>query len=608
MAKTKKKKKDGADGGQLSLSSLGCSPAELEQLKELLVLLRSGSPVLKPVANSSKESCILKPEVSGVTPPEKSPSTSAKVNPTDGWHVQKTTKTTKTDVAMKSCTSGIELLSPCNASAVSGVSELTVNKACVCLASVEEAKKAIAELSSPLPMAMLVPIRIDGRGVEQPVLVKKTDGQNATWTRLLIQLGKEDVVFDQSKVPVGGHVGNTNVRVVVYGKEGKTPDDLWQSFRSSPKAIADRWLKNTAGLSECGRIQGPRLVEDTLSIVVEVPPAMVEKVLCASAEQGVFSREFLDENQTSKTRIVPVDLRHDRMAALRVAQSLQGKAFGVVPTKKGWGIRVPADSFDAVLAEVNPDARESLVGDLYTVSGLPLSWNRDNVKAFLGSWSATPVGRPMRVGFRQTFTVRAKQPPPTTTLRNPDPLGLNVLALISLKEHRPNKNKTVMTFRPKNKTGPNSSRAAASRTWVDAVKSPATAKLPETRTPASTASATPPGGAARTLDVSVLTAPSHTNDFMMQLQKMMEAIVAPIQNEITQMKKVMEEDLEDQMEADEEESDAEEQEQQNSEKITEKTGPQGERLAGARRPAEPNGEPPRGDLRQSDNSRSPRRG
>ena len=101
----------------------------------------------------------------------------------------------------------------------------------------------------------------------------------------------------------------------------------------------------------------------------------------------------------------------------------------------------------AVLADVNPEAQADFLGEEYVVSGIPLSWNSANVKQFLGMWAAKPVGRPARVGFTNTWSVRAEQPPPASALRNPDPLGLNVLALFSKKEYRPKQNKVVLKMK-----------------------------------------------------------------------------------------------------------------------------------------------------------------
>ena len=193
----------------------------------------------------------------------------------------------------------------------------------------------------------------------------------------------------------------------------------------------------------------PRLVNDELSVVAEVPPGDIAKVELSSGENGLFSRRFVEsEEDRTKQRIVPLEPQHDRLAALRIAKSKGVLALGVVPTRRGWGIRVLAESFQAVLADINPAEQAELLGDAYLVSGLPLSWGSANVKEFLGAWAARPVGRPIRVGFTNTWTVKAEQPPPATKLRNGDPLGLNVIGIVSKKEFRTKPNRVVLQMKP----------------------------------------------------------------------------------------------------------------------------------------------------------------
>ncbi len=94
----------------------------------------------------------------------------------------------------------------------------------------------------------------------------------------------------------------------------------------------NNWLKNVAGMMEVGRLQSPRLVAETgeLSVVAEVPPTEVAKGEAASGESGLFLRRFVEsEEDRALQRVVPLDLRHDRLAALRIAKSLQGVAVPV---------------------------------------------------------------------------------------------------------------------------------------------------------------------------------------------------------------------------------------------------------------------------------------
>ena len=315
----------------------------------------------------------------------------------------------------------VEVLTSCNAIAVGSIKELTNDKACFCMASMSDARKAISELSSDKPMAILVPGPVDGNGKQVPVVVRK-EGKECSWTRWLVRLGKKEVVFDYSGVTAGGRVGATNTKVVVFVRQGKCPTDVWTSLKQNPKAAVDMWLKQTAGLAKVGRLYAPRLVNEELSVVTEVPPGDVARVELASGENGLFSRRFVESPEDrAKQRVVPLETQHDRLAALRIAKSKGALSLGVVPTKRGWGVRVLAENFQSVLADVNPTAQADFLGEEYVVSGLPLSWGSANVAEFLGKWAAKPVGTPRRVGFTNTWSVRAEQPPPSTTLRNGDP-------------------------------------------------------------------------------------------------------------------------------------------------------------------------------------------
>ena len=54
----------------------------------------------------------------------------------------------------------------------SAISELKVGEPGVCMASVSEAKKAIAELKGEKPLAVLCPANIDAKGEEVHVLIE----------------------------------------------------------------------------------------------------------------------------------------------------------------------------------------------------------------------------------------------------------------------------------------------------------------------------------------------------------------------------------------------------------------------------------------------------
>ena len=214
------------------------------------------------------------------------------------------------------------------------------------------------------------------------------------------------------------------------------------------------------------------------------------------------------------------------------------------------------------------------------------------MNSFLSGWDAKPVGRPTRVGFRHTWIVRVESPPPADEIRNPDSLGLNVLALVKSKAYKPKKPKQVLTWSRR----PTSGKPTAPGNSWSAVVQGATSSPPAATTPASAPRAGATGASAASGD----TAPVQQlpSDFMAQLQVMIHAAVAPLQAEMMEMKKVMDDDLEDQSEADAEDNEEEDEEQRAAARERDSAN-------GARRPAEPLGEP--ASRRSSGNSRSPRR-
>ena len=551
-ASEKNKKNKKGTSSEAAASSLGCSAAELEQLKGLLALLRSGSPVLSSLVEAGR-ACGSSPQVvTGAKGLDKKKSgdsnqkaaaegqqaSRGKQAATEWIEVQfKPRKNVEQSTEQPK--SSTKVVTSSNATAVNSVVELTTDKACFCMASMAEAKKAMAELSSARPMAVLAPGPVDGKGQKVPVVVEK-EGKECSWTRWLIQLGTEDVVLDYSGITAGGRVGATNTKVVVFGRFGKCPPDVWTALQQNPKSAVDTWLKRTVGLAEVGRLHPPRLSNEELSVVAEVPPGDVAKVEQASGGNGLFARRFIETAEDrAEQRIVPLQVQHDRLAALRIAKSKGTLVQGVVPTRRGWGIRVLAENFQAVLTDVNPTAQADLLGDEYVVSGLPLSWGSANVKEFLGEWAAKPVGRPVRAGFTNSWTVRAEQPPPASKLLNQDPLGLNVVGIVTKKEFRPRPNKTVL----KMKTGTASAKPQLPKSWAERIKGTAEASSAEEPQARQRQEETIQAKAAETSTPPCMPSvgPSPAN-FMAQLQAMIANAIVPLQQEIFAIKEAMAED------------------------------------------------------------------
>ena len=70
---------------------------------------------------------------------------------------------------------------------------------------------------------------------------------------------------------------------------------------------------------------------------------------------------------------------------------LQIVLFGVVTTRLGLAARVKSTDFEEVVKLVWPENYTKFLGELWDVSGLPLSWGPDAVTDFLAAWKVSHV-------------------------------------------------------------------------------------------------------------------------------------------------------------------------------------------------------------------------
>lgn len=501
------------------------SASEWRLLGNLLPLLRSGA--LQSLLNAAGESSSPKPSL-----PKRGKAEASETAPVQpGWKVVKKSKekhaanfVPEASAPAFGGTSLDKLQGEgFQAEVVAGVHALVREKACVCLASVAEAKKAKSELTSAMPMAVLTSQKIDGQGEEVSVLVKDKSDRLQTRVRFLVQLGAVPVLYGLGHVNKGAPAGVIRKQVVIFLEEKKSSSETWKKALASPKSLVDHWLKTVAKIEKVGRIQEPRLSDGFLSVVVAVPADCVNAVLKASGELGVLSRPFWDtEVQPESFGKVVLDLKHDREAALRISGTVEKKAWGIVSTRKGWAIRVLAADQTALQEQLNP-AFET--GNMYSVSGLPLSWHEENVQSFLGEWSAKPI-RSFRVGFRATWLVKASSAPTSETLTNADPLGLHVLAVVS--PWRPQSRKPREVLKPATNKQEVKKHGIA---WNarDAAPAPARAPAPAARAPASAPAPSAPA-ATQSQPEAVLPAAA-----LAAIQAAVAAALAPLQSKVNAM-------------------------------------------------------------------------
>ena len=251
----KTKKKAVADSGQSASQPLaGASPAELQLLASLLRLLRSGSPLVQSLVSAGQgpqgqhtaaltdgaavETLQGAPWASSSQVATKSKLQASPPTVEPGWEVPKPNK--KKEQKPKQQEQEVaEVLSLSNAKVVASTGKLTRDNPCVCLATQAEAAKAVAEMSSSLPMAILAPTKVGDRGVEVQVLMKKGT-QTANWTRFVIQLGKEDVVFDHSQVAVGGQSGGGEREGLCLRPREQSSKRCCKHFKRRPRLLSTR--------------------------------------------------------------------------------------------------------------------------------------------------------------------------------------------------------------------------------------------------------------------------------------------------------------------------------------------------------------------------------
>ena len=131
----------------------------------------------------------------------------------------------------------------------------------------------------------------------------------------------------------------------------------------------------------------------------------------SSGVDGVFVRPFVETDQDKLAyRDVPLPSSTTLSAAIRQAQFLGEKAFGVVPYAAGFGIRVKPEDFNETVLQIHPENPEQFIGKKLEISGLPMAMGKQSLLDFLGDWRVCPL-HTFRHGFQRTWIVRSAQDP-----------------------------------------------------------------------------------------------------------------------------------------------------------------------------------------------------
>ena len=389
-------------GGRFARAKRG----ELEKNQALLPLLRpllqSGS--LRSVLETAVESASLSP-----TPSGKGVQRQKQENAEEGWKRVRQAKRANVDQPPPRDTLQQDGWSVRVENTLAGFRHA---KEGIFLATVKEAKELMLEMHSSGSLAVLAPININEKGTEISVLVQDWNGRMQSRQRFLHQLGDVPVQY-QSTAPQGGSVqdGGTSQIVLNLSKQ-YTDKQGWEAAELAPRTAARRWLQHRAGV-EVFDVRPPTRVagREELQVVAQIASSTYDRALRASGMDGVMTRPFYTtEKEKTQFRPVPLPLDFTLEGALRKTSWLAERAFGVVTTRLGLAVRVRTADFEEVMRLVQPENYTKFLGELWDVSGLPLSWGPEAVTDFLAGWKVSPV-RTFRQGYRRTWVVRALEHP-----------------------------------------------------------------------------------------------------------------------------------------------------------------------------------------------------
>ena len=403
----------------LSLGSLGAD--ELQQLSQLLQLIRSGSPELKALLGKTKPQKTAKTSTSssaaaspGQTPAQRAKgrwrdgrSAAQQRQTQDGWVTVKTQKDKK-EKTDEPKSGDVLLQEGISVPVKASFADMSANDTGICLCSTSEAKRALAMMWSDKPAAVLSPKNIEGRGVEKDVLVKDKDGRIQGRRRFVFQLGYGAVGF--ARVAPQRNVSTDSVRMVINMHEDGAAS--WKAVMKDPTSATRQWFNKhvKTGLLET---RSPTRTPGVpgLQVLVYVAQASSTKLLKASGADNVFTREFYENDaDRAKFRVVPCQDGCSLKTAAEQASHMGDDAFGVVRTRRGFGIRVRNEQYESVMMRLRPDDAHQFLGDRWEISGLPVTTGAEAVKEFVEGWTVHPLFS-FRKGWRRTWVVRAATAP-----------------------------------------------------------------------------------------------------------------------------------------------------------------------------------------------------
>ena len=188
-------------------------------------------------------------------------------------------------------------------------------------------------------MAILACTNINGAGQEIHALVEDPTGRWQSRRRLLFQVGTGLVTYMDGTAKKTFKPDSVKV-VLSFGKQHTEPG-AWGHALTNAQALTKKWLQMRAKVDFLDVRQPIRKadVQDMLQVIVVVPMLSWTQILRSSGVGGVFARPFVETNQDKLAhRDVPLPAGTTLSAAIRQAQFLGEKAFGVVPYAAGLAV------------------------------------------------------------------------------------------------------------------------------------------------------------------------------------------------------------------------------------------------------------------------------
>ena len=211
--------------------------------------------------------------------------------------------------------------------------------------------------------------------------------------------------------------------------------EMWKATLSNAPRMARSWLKARADVVavDCFKADLKTFEHgEGMCVLARIQTADADKVKKASGHDAVMTDLVGEGRRAHRVVHFPRDTSLD--SALKQSSRI-ACAIGVIITKGGFAVRVPPEEHKAVSTLLlGSEITEALEGNVYEVSGCPLSWNEQAVEEVLQKlgWKGSVV-KPGRVqAGRRTWLVRAKEEPIRQRFQHAEGM-----CLVKLAEKRP---------------------------------------------------------------------------------------------------------------------------------------------------------------------------